>query len=66
MKISVNENSEIVIEEVYNPIILKTNSGETLCVCMRDSGFELEYDGGTKWCPTNIELKEGNVESETR
>lgn len=63
MKFSVGENDEIIIEEVYNPIILRTNDGEELTICMRDSGFELEYDAKTKWCPTNLELKNGEIES---
>ena len=56
MKIEVNEESEIVIKEVYNGVILQTNAGETLTMCMRDSGFEFMY-GGKKYEAKNNQLK---------
>lgn len=43
MKIDVSEKGSIILEEVYAGLGFKTNSGETLFVCMRDSGFELTY-----------------------
>ena len=45
MKIEVDENGAMVLKEVYNPIVLKSADGETLAVCMRDSGFEFFYEG---------------------
>ena len=45
MKISVDENRNILLEEVYNPVVLKTQDGEKLSICMRDSGFEFAYEG---------------------
>ena len=56
MKISVTEYSGIQLEEVYNGITLKNDSGETMSICMRDSGFEFNYQGD--W----YEAKEGKVE----
>lgn len=56
MKISVTEYSGIQLEEVYNGITLKNDSGETISICMRDSGFEFNYQGD--W----YEAKEGKVE----
>ena len=47
MKISINEDNIIQLEEVYNSIILKTRDGEEMYICMRDSGFEFKYQG--KW-----------------
>ena len=47
MKVSITEQNEIELTEVYNPIVLKTNSGEVMSVCMRDSGFEFTYEGQT-------------------
>lgn len=35
----------IQLEEVFNPIILKTKDGEEMAICMRDSGFEFKYQG---------------------
>ena len=45
MKTTVNENNLIQLEEVFNPIVLKSGSGERLSICMRDSGFEFMYEG---------------------
>ena len=47
MKVTTTENGEIQIEEVYNPIVLKTRDGEIMAITMRDTGFELDYQG--KW-----------------
>tara|TARA_Y100001963_G_C6568618_1_gene347777 strand:- start:40 stop:282 length:243 start_codon:yes stop_codon:yes gene_type:complete len=47
MKITVNEKKVIQIEEVFNSVVLKTNDGEQMYICMRDSGFEFIYEG--KW-----------------
>ena len=56
MKIEVNENSEIEFREVFNGITLVTNEGERINICMRDSGFEFEYEGEKYFA------KEGYVE----
>lgn len=45
MKTTVNQDNLIQLEEVYNPIVLKTSSGEELVISMRDSGFEFNYQG---------------------
>ena len=45
MKLSVDEDGTIEVTEVFNGIKLKTSDGETLGICMRDSGFELNYQG---------------------
>ena len=45
MKVTVNEHGIIQLEEVFNGIILKTQDGEEMSICMRDSGFEFEYRG---------------------
>jgi hypothetical protein len=56
MKISVNQNKEIQLEEVYNSIVLKTKDGEEIAICMRDSGFEFRYQDNWYFA------KEGNLE----
>ena len=43
MKIETNDNV-IFLKEVYNTIILKTNEGKCLYLCMRDGGFEMSID----------------------
>ena len=45
MKLGVLEDRTVEIKEVYNPIKLTTASGEVLFICMRDSGFEFNYEG---------------------
>lgn len=55
MKIEVEENNAIVLKEVYNGIVLKTNDNDEFGICMRDSGFEFRYNG--IW----YEAKEGVV-----
>jgi len=56
MKITVNEENEIQFEEVFIGISLKTIDGEKLSICMRDSGFEFNYQGKMYFA------KEGYVE----
>ena len=41
MKISVGEDNCLVLKEVYNSVIFKSDDNEHLVVCMRDGGFEI-------------------------
>jgi len=47
MKITVNQNNEIQLEEVYNSIVLKTKNGEEIAICMRilDSNSDIRIIG---------------------
>lgn len=45
MKLSVTEEGDILLEEVSNSITLVTSAGESLSICMRDTGFEFYYQG---------------------
>ncbi len=45
MNVSIDQDGIIELTEVYNGIKLKTNSNEKMYICMRDSGFELNYQG---------------------
>ena len=56
MKLTTNEQGVIQLEEVFSGIILKTKDGEEMTICMRDSGFEFNYQG--EW----YFAKEGFVE----
>jgi hypothetical protein len=47
MKVTTDENGVIQLEEVFSGIALKTRDGEIMGICMRDSGFEFNYQG--KW-----------------
>lgn len=59
MKITVNDDSTIVLKEVYNGIEFESDSGEKLSICMRDSGFEFSYAG------IKYEAKKGKVTEST-
>ena len=56
MKIQVDEDNEILLTEVYSGVGFKTSDGEFLGVCMRDTGFEFNYNG------TWYEAKKGVVQ----
>jgi hypothetical protein len=56
MKVTVTEDLGIQLEEVFSGLTLKTESDETMSICMRDSGFEFNYQG--EW----YFAKEGFVE----
>ena len=45
MKITIDEDHVIRLEEVFNPVRLEAKSGQKMSVCMRDHGFEIEYGG---------------------
>ena len=45
MKISVDEDGELVLEEVFSGVGLKTSGGDKFGICMRDTGFEFRYAG---------------------
>lgn len=57
MKISVDKDGNLLLEEVYNPIVLKSKDGEEISICMRDTGFEITYDG------VRYDFKEGVAQS---
>jgi hypothetical protein len=56
MKVTVNQDKTIQLEDVFNSIVLKTKNGEEMTICMRDSGFEFKYQD--EW----YFAKEGSLE----
>jgi len=56
MKLNVNEKGNIVLEEVFAGLSLKSEDGEEFGICMRDSGFEFQY-GNELW-----QAKDGKVQ----
>lgn len=58
MKIEVSENGNLILKEIYSPIGIKTNDGETLILMMRDSGFEVCYENN--W----FSLQKGKIKSQ--
>lgn len=45
MRIETNDKGEIILKEVYSGIGLETSDGEYMGICMRDTGFEFNYNG---------------------
>jgi len=45
MEITTNEKGETILKEVYSGVGLETIYGEFMRICMRDSGFEFNYQG---------------------
>lgn len=45
MQIEVEEKGNILLKQVYSSIVLESDNGERLAICMRDTGFEICYDG---------------------
>ena len=45
MKINTTDKGEILLTEVYSGVLLETDDKETIGICMRDTGFEFNYNG---------------------
>ncbi len=45
MRLTVDSQGDILLEKVFSGVSFKTAAGETLAVCMRDAGFEVNYQG---------------------
>lgn len=41
MKITVGEERELILTQVYNSVVFKSDDNQELIVCMRDGGFEI-------------------------
>lgn len=44
MKVTI-ENKTLQLEEVFNPIRVKSTNGEILTLSLADGGFEVQYQG---------------------
>jgi hypothetical protein len=49
MKVEVNENGILQLEEVFNEIVIKTVDGVEFYICQRDYGIEVTCNGVTKY-----------------
>jgi hypothetical protein len=61
MKIKAESYDSIVLEEVFNPISLISQSKEKISIVMRDSGFELWYQDKKDGEYHTYEFKNGVV-----
>lgn len=66
MKIEVNEDREIVLKNVYSGVLMETEEGNAIGVCMRDDTFEINViPKGSKerrWYRVNMQT--GTIEKE--
>ena len=49
MKVEVNENGILQLEEVFNGIVIKTIDGVKFHICQRDYGIEITCNGETMY-----------------
>ena len=53
MKIEVGEHGEIILKEVFSGVCLETQEGNRMNICMRDNGFEYNFEeakpSGATW-----------------
>jgi len=52
MKIDVNDERQIVLKEVFSGVLLETEEGNKVGICMRDDTFEISVikkDGEVIW-----------------
>lgn len=56
MELKVIEHGQLELRQVFNPIKLVSPDDEEIFVCMRDSGYEVKYEGKI------YSFKEGEVE----
>ena len=47
MKVTVREDHNLQLEEVYTPIVIKTRLGEEYYITQRDYGIEITKNGQT-------------------
>lgn len=64
MKVTVNEQKVIQLEELFNGITLKTPDGEEMHICMRDSGFEFIYES-QKYSAQKGIIQEVNIKTDS-
>ena len=64
MKISVDQDGHMVAEELFVGLLLKTEEGNTVGVCMRDDTIELSVNPGGEYTENwwRVNMQKGTVE----
>ncbi len=62
MKVSVDQERNIVLKEIFNGVILETAEGNQLAICMRDDTFEMKLVGTDNW--HRVDVKTGDIKKE--
>ena len=57
MKLEVNENGEIVLGDVFNPVVVTTPNGD-FGICQRDGGIEVVQNGKVIFSSNDYERME--------
>jgi len=65
MKIDVTEDGQIRLKEVFNGVVLETEEGNQISVCMRDDTVEIHvmpagWSSETSWYRAN--MQDGTIE----
>ena len=59
MKVTTDENGDIVLKEIYSGVFLETSEGNRIAVCMRDDSFEINVlpkgSEGSQWHHVDME-----------
>lgn len=65
---TIETNHVVEVTEAFNGVMFRTDDGEAIGVCMRDSGFEILYYGpgtspllGPDEASAWVEMKDGRV-----
>lgn len=65
MKLGVTEKGNIVIEEVYVGVLMRTAEGNEISICMRDDTFEINIMPNGKsesnWWRIDMQAKNINI-----
>ncbi len=65
MNLEVDEDRNILAKKVYNPLVLQTDEGFEISICMRDWGYDIMIPKLNKHLHINdsgeiIDLRKGN------
>lgn len=59
MKIETLEDGTLNLKEVFNPIQLESKNGNKISICMRDNGFEINYNDRIYEAKDDLIVKDG-------
>ena len=62
MKIEVDENGTLKLQEISCGTVLETQEGNQLAICMRDDTIELSVIGSDKWY--RVDMETGDIKEQ--
>lgn len=57
--LSVSDDGDMVVEHVYNPLVMRTKEGNELGLCMRDDTIEMTVPGTNRHY--RVDMKTGEI-----